>query len=100
MKVIKRNGSEVEFDRNKILLAITKSNNSVEEQNRMSNKDIENTVNRICRTCKSFDRACHVEEIQDIVEAELMKRNFYYVAKSYVRYRYDRERHRRLSHHG
>lgn len=92
MKVIKRNGSEVEFDRGKILLAITKSNNSVEEQNRMSNKDIENAVNRICRSCKSFDRACHVEEIQDIVEAELMKRNFYYVAKSYVRYRYDRER--------
>lgn len=92
MHVIKRNGAEVEFDKQKILMAITKANNSVAEEHRMSEKDIENAVRRICRTCATLDRACHVEEIQDLVEAELMKRGFYYVARSYVRYRYDREK--------
>lgn len=91
-KVIKRNGSEVEFDREKILVAITKANDSVDEEYRMTDRDIENAVRRICRTCATFDRACHVEEIQDEVESEIMKRGFYYVARAYVRYRYDREK--------
>lgn len=92
MRIIKRNGSEAEFDKQKILVAITKSNNSIEEKYRMPEKDIENAVNRICRTCKGFDRACHVEEIQDIVESEIMKRGYYFLARAYVRYRYDREK--------
>lgn len=92
MRVIKRNATEVEFDKQKILMAIIKANNSVAEEYRMSEKDIENAVRRICRTCAALDRACHVEEIQDMTEAELMKRGFYYVARSYVRYRYDREK--------
>lgn len=92
MRIIKRNGSEVEFDRDKILVAITKSNNSVDPEFQMSERDIENAVKYICRTCKSLDRAYHVEEIQDMCETELMKRGFYYVARSYVRYRYDREK--------
>lgn len=92
MRVIKRNGTEVEFDKEKILIAITKANSSVDEEYRMSDRDIENTVKYICRMCKSLDRACHVEEIQDMCEAELMRRGFYYLARSYVRYRYDREK--------
>lgn len=92
MRIIKRNGSEMEFDREKILAAITKANNSVDIEYQMSEKDIENAVRRICRTCEALDRACHVEEIQDIVEAELMKRGFYFLAREYVRYRYDREK--------
>lgn len=92
MRIIKRNGSEMEFDRDKILAAITKANNSVDVEYQMSEKDIENAVRRICRTCEALDRACHVEEIQDIVEAELMKRGFYFLAREYVRYRYDREK--------
>lgn len=92
MKVIKRNGTEVEFDREKILIAITKANNSVAEEYRMSERDIENTVKYICRVCKSLERACHVEEIQDIVESEIMKRGFYFLARDYVKYRYDREK--------
>lgn len=92
LRVIKRNGTEVPFDRDKIKTAIGKANTSVDEMVRMSNRDIENALRRICRTCAAFDRACHVEEIQDIVESEIMNRGFYSVARSYVRYRYDREK--------
>jgi ribonucleoside-triphosphate reductase len=91
MKVIKRNGSEVEFDRGKIVAAISKANASVEPDQRMTEEQIESVVKCICKECKDLSRACHVEEIQDFVENTLMRRKFYYVARSYVRYRYDRE---------
>lgn len=91
MKVIKRNGSEVEFDRGKIYIAISKANMSVEPDQRMTDEQIESVVKCIYKECKDLNRACHVEEIQDLVENALMRRKFYYVARSYVRYRYDRE---------
>lgn len=91
MKVIKRNGSEVEFDRGKIVAAISKANASVEPDQRMTDEQIESVVKCIYKECKDLNRACHVEEIQDLVENALMRRKFYYVARSYVRYRYDRE---------
>lgn len=91
MKVIKRNGSEVGFDREKIAAAISKANTSVEPDQRMTEEQIESVVKCICKECKDLSRACHVEEIQDFVENTLMRRKFYYVARSYVRYRYDRE---------
>lgn len=91
MKVIKRNGSEVEFDRGKIAAAISKANTSVEPDQRMTEEQIESVVKCICKECKDLNRACHVEEIQDLVENALMRRKFYYVARGYVRYRYDRE---------
>lgn len=91
MKIIKRNGSEVEFDKEKIIAAISKANTSVEPDQRMADEQIESVVKCICKECKDLNRACHVEEIQDLVENTLMRRKFYYVARSYVRYRYDRE---------
>ena len=92
MKVIKRNGSEVDFDRAKIENAITKASASVEEKYRMSERTIEDIVDIVVLACEEFGRACSVEEIQDIVEVALMRADHYYVSRAYVRYRYDREK--------
>lgn len=92
MKVIKRNGSEVEFDRAKIKNAITKASESVEETHQMSERTIDDVVDIVVLACEAFGRACSVEEIQDIVEITLMRADHYYVSRAYVRYRYDREK--------
>lgn len=92
MKVIKRNGSEVEFDRGKIETAIKKANKSVEESYRLSDSVIGNIAIDIEDRCDTYDRACTVEEIQDLVEKALMHSGAYWVARAYVRYRYDREK--------
>ena len=92
MKVIKRNGCEVEFDKNKILTAITKANSSVEEQHQMSEKTIAAITDQIVANCEAMNRECSVEEIQDMAESYLMSAGSYYVARAYVRYRYDREK--------
>lgn len=92
MKVIKRNGTEVQFDRKKIYDAISKANSSVPVMHQMKDDDISNVVNCVVDICSSMNRECHVEEIQDIVESEIMKSGYFYVARAYVRYRYDREK--------
>lgn len=92
MKVIKRNGSEVEFDRAKIETAISKANTSVEEHQQMSDKLIKNITELVTKNCETMNRACSVEEIQDMVESYLMSAGSHYVARAYVRYRYDREK--------
>lgn len=91
MKVIKRNGVEVDFTPEKIKKAITSANNEVDEKDRMSDRDIDNSVNTVIRKCISSNRAVHVEEIQDIVEEWLM---LYApkVGRKYMRYRYEREK--------
>ena len=92
MKVIKRNGSEVEFDRAKIQMAITKANASVEEQHQMSDRTIAAMADQVMANCAALNRECSVEEIQDMVESYLMSAGSYWVARAYVRYRYDREK--------
>ena len=94
MKVIKRNGSEVEFERAKIETAITKANKSVGQERGcvMDEQDFKDIVDRVEQKCATYDRACSVEEIQDMVEEVLMQSGYYWVSRAYVRYRYDREK--------
>ena len=68
MRVIKRNGSEVEFDRAKITNAVTKASMSVEDEHRMDSADILDIALSVEEQCEGFERACSVEEIQDAVE--------------------------------
>ena len=91
MLVIKRNGKEVEFDATKITNAIQGANNEVKPMDRLPDEVVECIVESITDTCISANRAVSVEEIQDLVEAKLMRYS-YDVAKRYVRYRYDREK--------
>ena len=91
MKVIKRSGQEVEFDKEKIYNAIIKANNSVENPNeRLSQDQILRVVDQVIDECESVGRAISVEEIQDMVEENISKIN-YPVAKNYITYRYKRD---------
>lgn len=92
MKVIKRNGVEVEFTPEKIKNAISSANEEVDVKDRLSNREIEDIVTGITETIKSMSRAVSVEEIQDTVESRLMRSRSPEVARKYIRYRYDREK--------
>ena len=91
MKLIKRNGSEVIFDREKIAVAVAKANEAVDEQYRITNEDIENIALEVERLCLTMVRSAGVEEIQDLVEKEIMKLGAFDLAKAYITYRYKRE---------
>ena len=90
MKVIKRNGSEVDFNLDKITDAIGKANAEVDESSRMDEEQITWIGGEVVAECIRFDRALSVEEIQEIVESALMSAGAFEVAKRYIRYRYDR----------
>ena len=90
MKVIKRNGSEVEFNSQKIYDAISAANNEVDEKDRLTDEVIRAITTEVNSVCYSYHRAITVEEIQEIVETEIMTAGAYEVAKRYIRYRYDR----------
>ena len=91
MKLIKRNGSEVIFDREKIAIAVTRANEAVNENQRISAADIENIALEVERLCLTMVRSAGVEEIQDLVEKEIMKLGAFDLAKAYITYRYKRE---------
>ena len=95
MKVIKRDGKEVDYDLNKIKIAITKANNESKE---LSDAQIENISQEIEIKIKVYNRALNVEEIQEIVEYTLMSRSYAQkTAKKYVKYRHDRELRRKAN---
>ena len=90
MKVIKRNSSEVTFDISKIITAITKANEAVEEDARMTPMQIKRIAEAVELSCIRMNRAPEVEEIQDLVESQIMAHGAYEVAKKYITYRYNR----------
>ena len=90
MKVIKRNSSEVTFDISKIITAITKANEAVEEDARMTPMQIKRIAEAVELSCIRMNRAPEVEEIQDLVESQIMAHGAYEVAKKYITYRYTR----------
>ncbi len=90
MKVLKRNGAEVIFDIDKIAAAITKANESVNEDERMTATQIERIAESVEFSCVKMNRSPSVEEIQDMVEYQIMAHGAYEVAKSYITYRYTR----------
>jgi ribonucleoside-triphosphate reductase len=92
MNVIKRSGKEVTFNKDKILQAVIKANNSIEDEYyRLTKQDLAQIVADVEDACKNLGRAINVEEIQDYVEEEIMKHQAYKVAKSYITYRYKHE---------
>ena len=90
MKVIKRNGAEVEFDIVKIIAAVTKANAATEEDARMTPVQIQRIAESVELACQGLGRAPTVEEIQDFVEHQIMAHGAFEVAKRYITYRYTR----------
>ena len=89
MNVIKRDGTEVPFDKNKIFIAIQKASNEVPESKRLREHEISYLVSVVESECSQMLNAPHVEEIQNIVENQLMGFGVYDIAKAYICYRYD-----------
>lgn len=87
MKVIKRDGSTVDFDRSKIVKAISKANEAVDMEDRVSDEQIESIVDEIASRRRT---RLLVEDIQDIVEEKLMELHKYRLMKAYILYRYER----------
>ncbi len=90
MNIIKRNGTEVVFEAQKIANAVTKANNSVGENSRLTAEQIQKITDSVTETCKSMGHAPAVEEIQDLVERQIMAQGAFDVAKNYITYRYTR----------
>ena len=88
-KVIKRDGSEVDFDVSKIEAAIFGANLEVEKKDQLTTEKVEKIVDDIVDILNKLDRAVEVEDIQEIVENKLMENEAYEVAKHYIRYRYE-----------
>lgn len=88
MKVIKRDGREVGYDRNKIIIAIQKANDEVPYSEKISDEKIHGIVAYIEKLGAS---TLQVEEIQDIIEQKLMAERKFVLAKTYIIYRYQRE---------
>lgn len=90
MKIIKRNGAEVTFDITKIIMAITRANDTVEEADRLTPVQIQRIAENVALQCEKMNRAATVEEIQDMVEHHIMAHGAFEVAKHYITYRYTR----------
>ncbi|WP_314039729.1 anaerobic ribonucleoside-triphosphate reductase [Slackia exigua] len=88
MKIIKRNGSEVEFDISKIENAITAANAEVPAAQRLTDRQISYASQNVADACAEAGHAVSVEEIQDLVEDEIMKLDRFEVARKYIIYRY------------
>ena len=87
MNVIKRDGSVVQYDRSKIVIALTKANDAVEEHEKATHQQIDAIADYISNKQKT---RILVEDIQDMVEFKLMEIGKFALAKAYIIYRYNR----------
>ena len=90
MKIIKRSGAEVAFDPQKIVIAVTKANDSVVPSARMSAIQIKRIAEDVESAAQNINRSLSVEEIQDMVEDQIMNQRAFDVARRYITYRYRR----------
>ena len=90
MKIIKRNGAENDFDITKIISAISRANDTVDETIRMTPVQIQRIAENVVHSCEKLGRSATVEEVQDLVEKQIMVHGAYEVAKNYITYRYER----------
>lgn len=91
MNIIKRDGREVEFSRNKIEAAIERANNSIETKSkRIGKRLIKLIADEVADAYVNLKRTRNVEYIQDQIENKLIEYNAYAVAKEYITYRYKR----------
>lgn len=90
MKIIKRNGTEVVFDIEKIERAISKANEAGTGEPELTARQIKEIAAKIERYCANIGRTLTVEEVQELVETYIMQHSAYETAKRYIRYRFTR----------
>ena len=90
MKIIKRNGSEAVFDISKIMMAVSRANEVVQANQKLSKAQINALAAQVEEVCSTRPHAMNVEEIQDLVENQIMEQQAFEVARKYITYRYIR----------
>lgn len=90
MKIIKRSGTEMSFNIDKISQAVSRANLSVPDSVRLNDLQVALISDNVRKTCEKMGRALNVEEIQDLVENEIMNQRAFEVARNYITYRYKR----------
>ena len=90
MKIIKRNGSEAVFDISKIMMAVSRANEVVQANQKLSKAQINAIAAQVEEVCSTRPHVMNVEEIQDLVENQIMEQQAFEVARKYITYRYIR----------
>ena len=91
MKIIKRSGQEVEFNKEKIIDAVRKANKEMMESAKITEEQIIALSDSVEQECSAMVRSAHVEEVQDMVENRLMDLKAFALARKYITYRYTRQ---------
>lgn len=91
MRIIKRNGSEVLFDNDKIFNAVKKANKDVESRHQLNDTQIQTITDRVVIQCESLGHTPNVEEVQNLVENALMDLSLHEIARAYITYRYEHD---------
>ena len=90
-RVIKRDGREVEFDKSKIINAISSANQEIIKSKQVGPRKIKQLADIVEAKCAEYKRAIKVEDINDLIEDELISRNYNNLVRAFVRYRYNKE---------
>ena len=90
-RVIKRDGREVEFDKSKIVKAISCANQEVLKSKQIGPRKINQLANIVEEKCSQYKRAIKVEDINDLIEDELIYRNYNSLVRAFIQYRYNKE---------
>ena len=90
-RVIKRDGREVEFDKSKIVKAISCANQEVLKSKQIGPRKINQLANIVEEKCSQYKRAIKVEDINDLIEDELIYRNYNNLVRAFIQYRYNKE---------
>ena len=90
-RVIKRDGREVEFDKSKIIAAISNANQEIIKSKQIGPRKIKQLANIVEEKCSEFKRAIKVDEINDLIEDELISRNYNNLVRAFIRYRYNKD---------
>ena len=90
-RVIKRDGREVEFDKSKIIKAISCANQETMKSKQIGPRKIKQLANIVEEKCLQYKRAIKVEDINDLIEDELISRNYNHLVRTFIQYRYNKE---------
>ena len=90
-RVIKRDGREVEFDKAKIIKAISQANQEIIKSKQIGPRKINQLATIVEEKCSEYKRAIKVEDINDLIEDELIFRNYNDLVRAFIRYRYNKE---------
>lgn len=90
-RVIKRDGREVEFDKSKIIKAISCANQEIMKSKQIGPRKINQLATIVEEKCSAYKRAIKVEDINDLIEDELIFRNYNNLVRTFIQYRYNKE---------